>query len=222
VGLSEEVWNHWERQAAPKRPSTQSTREAIYFFVHVCKKDVTKLWPDCWQLANYLDHCKQRDKEQSHRGPAPASSNVSQVPWASSELAALGGEIRQQRFGQRAPRFQTQQDADCFMQHVSATDPFRTTINDVASHYDISVSAAMTTLLTGQLPYISSANLTIRPSTIPMPNESVKDLWKVQVNFNDPNFRAYKTFPQNVRQIFRPAGGRAPTAKQAEVYTFVL
>ena len=55
-----------------------------------------------------------------------------------------------------------------------------------------------------------------------MPIESVKGLWKVQANFNDPNFRAYKTFPQNVRQIFRPAGGRAPTAKQAEVYTFVL
>jgi hypothetical protein len=91
----------------------------------------------------------------------------------------------------------------------------------MASHYDISGSAAITALLTEQLPYLSSLNLTIRPSTITMPNGSVEVRAKVQGNFNDPNFRAYKTLPQNVRQIFRPARGKAPTAKQVEVYTFV-
>jgi hypothetical protein len=194
---------------------------AIQYWVDGVEEDKSQRFSACWILAVHLDRLKCGWAVQSPGATASGTTNFSQVPLASVQLEELAAKIRQQQFSQCTPSFQNQQDAEHYMTGVSATDAFRTTIHDVASYIGVAESAVTTYLLTGQSFHISAANLTTIAYTITMPDRSSESLPKVHVSFNDSNFRAWKQLPQHVRQAHRPPGGRAPTPKQAEVYTFV-
>lgn len=219
--LADKIWDYWEKQRREKRPSMQSLQEAIRFYVEVMQQDVAGQFSACWMLAQFLDHLKPGWVAQSPSATASSATNVAQVPWASMQLVELAEKIRQQHFGQHTPPFQSKQDADHYMTGVSATDPFRTTSKDMASHFDVAESAVTMHLCTGQPCYISAVYLTNITSTITMPNGTVEPRSKVHVSFNDPNFRAWKPLPQHIRQAFRPPRGKEPTPTQAEVYWFV-
>lgn len=219
--LAETMWDYWERTPQAQRPSRQSVEEAIRYWVEGVKEDKSQRLSACWLLTQYLDHLKRGWVAQSPGATASGPTNVFQAPLAVMAMEDLGGKVRQAEFDQRTPPFQTQQDAEHSMSGLSAADPFRTTITDIASYVGVGSEAVTNWLTTGAPLPVSAANLVNISYAIKLPDGTIESLPKVHVSFNDPNFRDWKHLPKHIRQAFRAPRGKAPTAKQAEVYTFV-
>jgi hypothetical protein len=214
--LDQKVWDYWKRQPRAQRPSRESLQAAMQFFGTVLKEDA-RSWPECYQLAEYLDALKQTWTAHAPPSLAPDAPTVAQAPWTYVCLENLMPEIRQQQFGQSTPPFQTVQESARYLAGVSAADPFRTTIQDVASYAGVAGSAVERWICMGQRPYVSAANFATITYEIGMPNGTPTFHPKVHISFNGPKFRGWKGMPQKVQQHFEPG----PTRHQADVYLFV-
>jgi hypothetical protein len=219
--LEETMWDCWGRTPQVQRPSPQSTEEAILYWVEGVKEDKPQRLSACWQLAQYLDHLKYEWVAPSPGATASGATNVSQVPLAAMVLEDLGEKVREAEFGQRTPPFLTQHDVDHYMSGLSAADPFRTTITDIASYVGAGSDVVTNWLMTGASLPVSAANLVNISYAVKLPDGTSESLPKVHVSFNDSNFRDWKHMPQHIGQAFRGPRGKAPTARQTEVYMFV-